>query len=639
MIEFSFLYGNTRIRSKDLTFQMSASAEERGVKKETAVAAVGNLTVTRETTFYPEGPVKSLLYFENASDADTEQIRDVADIDCELPWAAPSLPDGYRGYGNDDYLRLVKYFGSNNNDKEFATEVNVLRNGQRECFGCHDGRSSQGYAPFFCVRGGQKTVLAAVGWTGEWRACVQKSEAGLCLRAGIPDLDFKLYPKEKIRTASVLLYAAEKSETDAHNTFKRTIKEHIVPENVRKEGLPFFLSFWGGASTDFMLRQLDTIRASNAGVTGFWVDAAWYGERGSQTRSEFGDGWCRQTGNWQVNEEIHPDGLVRVFEKAKSCGLRTMLWVEPERCYKESALAKNHPEYCLKENENSEYYLLNYADPAVVDYVYDLLSGYIRTLKLDLYRQDFNMDPLGFWNANDEPQRKGIHQIKHIMGMYELWDRLRKTFPHLIIDNCASGGRRLDLETLSRSVPLWRSDYQCEFDCAPFSAQNNMMGISRWIPYSSTGTGFGVTDPYRVRSAYSAGLCSNFFGYENLAPSTIPEELKALAAEWARIRRFFSCDYYPVFGQPVTEYAWGGWQFEDAAAGEGIVMAFRREHCPTDRAVIRLGGLQADARYEFSDADTGERFAATGAELGEKGLAIVLSQPRSSKLLEYKIVR
>jgi len=39
------------------------------------------------------------------------------------------------------------------------------------------------------------------------------------------------------------------------------------------------------------------------------------------------------------------------------------------------------------------------------------------------------------------------------------WDDLLRRHPHLIIDNCASGGRRMDLETMSCSVPLWRTDF------------------------------------------------------------------------------------------------------------------------------------------------------------------------------------
>lgn len=87
---------------------------------------------------------------------------------------------------------------------------------------------------------------------------------------------------------------------------------------------------------------------------------------------------------------------------------------------------------------------------------------------------------------NDADDRKGITEIKHIMGLYRLWDALLERFPHLIIDNCASGGRRIDIETLRRSVPLWRSDAQCSANYPPEWAQVHNMTFSVWMPYSGT---------------------------------------------------------------------------------------------------------------------------------------------------------
>ena len=47
-------------------------------------------------------------------------------------------------------------------------------------------------------------------------------------------------------------------------------------------------------------------------------------------------------------------------------------------------------------------------------------------------------------------------------GYLAFWDELRRRHPGLLIDTCASGGRRNDLETLRRAIPLWRADYRCE---------------------------------------------------------------------------------------------------------------------------------------------------------------------------------
>ncbi|MFI5385386.1 MAG: alpha-galactosidase, partial [Fimbriimonadales bacterium] len=61
---------------------------------------------------------------------------------------------------------------------------------------------------------------------------------------------------------------------------------------------------------------------------------------------------------------------------------------------------------------------------------------------IDLYRQDFNMDPLSFWRGNDAPDRQGITEIKYVTGYLAYWDELRRRHPNMLIDSCASGGRR-----------------------------------------------------------------------------------------------------------------------------------------------------------------------------------------------------
>ena len=71
---------------------------------------------------------------------------------------------------------------------------------------------------------------------------------------------------------------------------------------------------------------------------------------------------------------------------------------------------------------------------------------------IDIYRQDFNHPPKPFWEDNEQPDRIGMTEIRHIEGLYTYWDYLLSRFPRLLIDNCAAGGRRIDLETSSRSA-------------------------------------------------------------------------------------------------------------------------------------------------------------------------------------------
>ena len=78
--------------------------------------------------------------------------------------------------------------------------------------------------------------------------------------------------------------------------------------------------------------------------------------------------------------------------------------------------------------------------------------------------------------------REGITEIEHVEGYLAYFDELRRRFPGMLIRHMRLGGRRLDLETLRRAVPLWRSDYAGD----PIAQQAQTYGLSLWIPYFGT---------------------------------------------------------------------------------------------------------------------------------------------------------
>ncbi len=66
--------------------------------------------------------------------------------------------------------------------------------------------------------------------------------------------------------------------------------------------------------------------------------------------------------------------------------------------------------------------------------------------------------------------------------------------PSLIIDDCASGGRRIDLETIGRSTPLSRTDFVGDI----LANQNHSYGLLLWVPLHTTLAGnLSADDQYR----------------------------------------------------------------------------------------------------------------------------------------------
>ena len=284
--------------------------------------------------------------------------------------------------------------------------------------------------------------------------------------------------------------------------------------------------------------------------------------------------------------------------------------------------------------------LLNLGDPAARQWLTDHIDRLLTEQGIDLYRQDFNMDPLAYWRANDDPDRQGITEIKHVTGYLAYWDELRRRHPEMLIDTCASGGRRNDLETLRRAVPLWRSDYAFE----PVGHQCMTYGISLWVPYHGTGTvacsnatyyGGGLTpvEPYAFWSNAAPSLGS---GIDIRIRELDYDTLRRLVDQWRTVSRFYYGDYYPLTPYSRENTTWIAWQFHDPDTNEGTVQAFRRGECNEPSTALKLCGLDPDAQYEFTQFDVAGTTTLNGRDLMNTGLVVSLPERPGAAVFTYK---
>ena len=293
-----------------------------------------------------------------------------------------------------------------------------------------------------------------------------------------------------------------------------------------------------------------------------------------------------------------------------------------------------------KPDEPQGMRLLDLGNPAARHWLTEHVDKLLTEQGIDLYRQDFNMDPLAFWRAADAPDRQGITEIKHVTGLLAYWDELRRRHPNMLIDTCASGGRRNDLETLRRAVPLWRSDYAFE----PVGHQCMTYGISLWIPYHGTGTvacanatyyGGGLTpvEPYAFWSNAAPSLGS---GIDIRVREIDYDALRRLVGQWRTVSRYYCGDYYPLTPYSREDNVWIAWQFHRPDLGEGMVQAFRRADCPDSSVRLTLGGLESGIRYEFTNLDVPGVKAMTGDELMKDGLTISTEDQPGAAVFTYQ---
>jgi len=505
------------------------------------------------------------------------------------------------------------------------------------------GRSSDGILPFFSLTDRHDSLAIGIGWSGQWCATLRHSDGVLQVEIGLPQVGFVLRPWESVRLPSILLARAPEASADqARRVVRSHLTNHVVPRTANGKSPNFtahgtmyeFLMVAPVASEEAELAALE--RAAAMGFETYWVDAVWFGNTST---------WHDEVGNWTVRRSDFPRGLRPISDRAHQLGMKFLFWMEPERAKPHTEWARAHPDLFLtfSDEENPDWWkrglYLNLGDPRAVDLAFEKISALITEFNADIYRQDFNTTPLAAWYAEDPPDRVGITEIRHIEGLYTLWDRILAAHPGIVIDNCASGGRRIDLETLRRAVPLWRSDTGLEKQHVhqiDIVNQTQCWGLGKWIPEHSGP--IKTLDAYAVRSALSTG----FMAYSTLPTDQhAPEYADALAAvaENKRLRPFIAEERIGLIRPDLKKEAWAAYQHHRHSDSSGIIVALRGPGADSDSVTLRPEHIDANATYQVTRWDDYRAAAPApiaGADLKE--IAVTLAQTRSSVLIEYERV-
>jgi alpha-galactosidase len=589
---FSFLYDG--VSSTELLKQWNR-ASETNEERNRIVHAIRwtdpktGLRVSAEVTAFKRYPAAEwLLHFENTGAQDTPIIERIQALDVQLR----------TGYARKPAV-LHQLTGDVCGERSFLPLETLLEPGKLVELAPTGGRPSNGAFPFFNLQYGGEGVIAAIGWSGQWAAHVERSGTGPTrLQAGLERTRLKLHPGERIRSPRILVMPWKGDRLAGHARFRRLLLFEYAP---KIGGWPLRLPVaaqcfdrysWTRPEWSTEAGQLRAVQATrDLGCDTHWFDAAW-----------FEGGFPNGVGNWFCKPKSFPNGLKPVSDACHRLGLKFLVWFEPERVAAGTQIARERPEFVFG-GANGGLFKLN--DPAARRWLTDLLSQRIAEFGLDVYRNDFNIDPLDFWRRNDAPDRQGMTEIRYVEGHYALWDELRARHPGLWIDNCASGGRRIDLETISRSVPLWRSDTGCSPGHADWD-QVQALGLSQYVPLS-TSCAWEPT-AYVLRSAATGGSITQF---DYLNDRFSIEEARLALAEVKENQRFWYGDFYPLTRADSGPDPFVAWQLHRADLNAGIVLAFRRSG--------RFGAKARDRLHLFVNALL---------TLLELGLEMRVTQPR-----------
>lgn len=578
--------------------------------------AASGLTLRVECTEYLDYPVVEwVARFTNTGRGPTPIISDILALDARFEGAAPVLH-----YSNGDFCSAEGY----------AALETPLGAGQSLTFAPSGGRPCDRaftYCRLVSPNGG---VSLAIGWPAQWSATFAGLAGGVHVKAGQEKTRLRLMPGETIRTPRITVMFWTGDARRGANLWRRWYRAHVLP---RSNGRPLGPrlaahgtdegSEFTAATEDNQRRYIEKWAARGLPFDVWWIDAGWYPCYDKDHQRQW-----PITGTWTPDPERFPNGLKPVSDCAARHGADLLIWFEPERVRPGTQLDCDHPEWLLKV-EDKDNRLLNLGNPDARRWLTNHVCRLIQENGIRIYRQDHNFEPLRYWRENEPPDRQGINENLHVQGYLQFWDDLLARNPGLWIDSCASGGRRNDLETMRRSVPLHYTDFGYGNHPVKLSFHHVLF---EWLPYFKE-----VTLSWDLEGQAKHDHREDSFSYHcGLGPMIMPcldirrddydyDLIRKMLGIWRRAAELMlNGDYYPLTPIHRTPEKWVARQFDCPEEGRGFIQAIRLPACLDEMLVVHPQALRADTVYLLENPETGERRERAGRALREDGFTFAL---------------
>ena len=484
------------------------------------------------------------------------------------------------------------------------------------------GSSSPQYQPFAALLdpGTTETSGTVYGfqliYSGNFLAQIEKDQFGnIRAQMGLhPDMfSWELKPGESFCTPEAVLNYSHNGLNEMSQNFHRLYREHLIPAEFVGKVRPVLLNSWEAMYYDVSLEKIkeQVIIAKKLGIELFVLDDGWF-RRGNSSHDSMGD--------WICNEKKLPGGIRKAAELVHSYGLQFGLWFEPEAVSPKSDLYQLHPDWVLgvpgyPNTEGRHEYLLDLTRSEVRDYIKNILDSYLREGFIDYIKWDMNRPLTDVYSQAHKDGNSKETSHRYILGLYEILEWLKTSYPKVLVEGCSSGGARFDPGMLYYVPQNWVSDNTDGYDRAVIQSGFNLL-----YPQEVMGAHVSITPNHqtgRTTSLRTRFQTARFFnlGYELDVTKCTEEELKI--SQYKTEREFFSNGI--LYRHEVPDQNYLMWSCVGETECKAIIyQKFFNPLCSHGR--FRLLGLDPDADYYETTTDR----VYGGDELMEIGITVPL---------------
>ena len=322
------------------------------------------------------------------------------------------------------------------------------------------------FFPFAAIEDRKNHIFwgAQIAHPASWQMEVYRKDNGLALSGGLADRELghwmkHVEPGKNFTTPEAIVSTAQ---TDSFDIFTGRLTTAGLVEGFLKapeseQDLPIvfneYCTTWGNPSHENICEIVDAIKGK--GFKYFVIDCGWYKENGIP--------WDIGMGDYEVSSELFPDGMEKTVQVIKDAGMIPGIWFEIENVGSASRAYHLTEHLLYKDNVVLTTYFRRFwdmQDPWVDEYLTDKVIGTLKKYGFGYMKIDYN-ETIGI--GCDGAESPGEALRKNMEATVLFIEKVKEEVPGIVLENCASGGHRLEPKMMSvMSMASFSDAHECE---------------------------------------------------------------------------------------------------------------------------------------------------------------------------------
>lgn len=334
-----------------------------------------------------------------------------------------------------------------------------------ERFGQVGSMPVNGYFPYAVIEDVKSDLFwgAMICHNASWQMEVYRRGDDVNLSGGLADYDFghwmkEIAPGETFVTPAAILSVCRGGGIDEISQRMTAAVENAVNRGPASEQeLPIifneYCTTWGCPSHENICAILDAIK--DKGFSYFVIDCGWYKQEGVP--------WDVAMGDYLVSKELFPEGLDKTVDAIKAHGMKPGIWFEIDNVG-EKAESYQKTEHLLTRNgaplTTSMRRFWDMRQDWVQNYLEKRVIGTLEKYGFSYMKMDYN-DTIGVGCDGAESLGEGLRQ--NMEASLSFIRKVKERIPGFILENCSSGGHKLEPLMMSEcSMASFSDAHECE---------------------------------------------------------------------------------------------------------------------------------------------------------------------------------